>query len=227
MPISRQDVQDHLSRQPAHALHALLTANNHTPKGQTSKDLAAQITTLLWWHHASPLGLAVRTYTLDNMVKEAAKQLKLAYLLTETDPWSQLTELTHAVVGAPQHTSPPRPLSEVASELNASWWKTSALGSTGAVSLGVGFAGRRFIAATANNIGRALPWVPGVGPVFLSLRKGAGVAAAVGGPLGWTLTALSLNEALGASAPKWIPLLLGIGALAPPQIAEATEISPR
>lgn len=68
-----------------------------------------------------------------------------------------------------------------------------------------------------------LPLLPPLAPYVRSLRAGAGAVHAVAGPLGVALSVLSINQALGPSYRKLLPLLLGIGALGVDPAAEAVE----
>ena len=103
-------------------------------------------------------------------------------------------------------------------------WPTAFAGIGAGGSASAAVVGRGILKVAATPIGRVLPLIPAVGPWFKAIKVGAGAAATVGGPLAIGLTVFATNNALGTNYRQLVPLLLGVGALAPERIDDAEEI---
>lgn len=226
MAVQHEDVVEALSLHTPQALRGVLEAAGVSPRSATtSRELATRIADALWWHSSTPIGYVTGALTLDAVVDHVAKKARIDGALGTGDAWERTARLTVMMVG---ESHGPVGWSDLHESRQARWtgrkWLPPILGLSGATSLGTGWAAKRFLAIGAGPIGRLLPYIPWVGPWFLSIRKGAGVAAALGGPAGVLLSILAANQAFGTNYQKLVPLLLGVGALGPAVMVEAAEV---
>lgn len=216
MPTTREDVVHALAAHRADVLRGVLEAAKVSTWGaETSRDLAKRIVDALWWHYSTPLGYVARTTTLDQIVDHVASRLKIDGALHQADAWERLSTMTAMLVAA----SGPVALEDLDPErrkrMRGSWLPTGAFGTGAAGSFGARWVGLKIVQLGKSPIGRWLPLIPYVGPWFSLIRKGGGVAAMLGGPVGIALSLLAVNDALGVNYDKLVPLLLGVGALGP------------
>lgn len=228
MPTTRDDVRNALSVQDPEALRAILAAANVRDGGATTaSDLADRITRAIWWNAQTPLGYALDRTELETIVQRVAKRLGVQDRVgAHGDAWTQLPQLTRALVSTLPE-SPGIALSDLDSTAHARmkphWKRAVALGGGGVGSFGARAASGAVLGFLEGPVGRLLPLIPPIAPYVRTIRAGAGAVNVVAGPLGIALTVLSVNQALGASYHKLLPLLLGIGALEVTPVAEAVE----
>ncbi len=229
MTTTRDDVRAALSLQDPEALRAILIAAK-IGEGSSSAptDLAERITRAIWWHSSTPLGYAAGRSSLEDIVQRVARRLDVHHrVLASGDAWTQLPQLTRALVS----TLPEAPgiaLSDMDSSMreriHPHWKRAVAFGGGAGSSFGARVASRAVLGFFEGPIGRLLPLVPPLAPYVRTIQAGAGAVNAVAGPLGIALAVLSLNQALGPSYGKLLPLLLGIGALDVQPVADASEV---
>ena len=82
----------------------------------------------------------------------------------------------------------------------------------------------QLLRALSSPIGRLLPLIPPLAPYLVSVRTGARIAYAAGGPVGVALTLLTINDAFSTDYPKVVSLVLGLGTLPELKFAEASEV---
>lgn len=233
MAVRRSEVVAALSVHDAQGLTAILDAAAVSLRGaQTSPELAQRITDALWWHYSTPLGYLTERASLDEIVDHVARRLGVREL-PEGDAWARLRAMTVALA---RTTASQIALDEasgvsldqlddrVRQRLDGSWMPTAMPATGGAVAYSAGAVGKVFVRWSNTPIGRLLPLIPKVGPVFRGVRGAAGVAALVGTPVAVGLSVVALNNSLGSSYRKLVPLLLGIGALGPTAMTEADEL---
>jgi hypothetical protein len=226
--IGRAEVAAVLAHHDPAALRAVLDAAGVRAFGaSTPEALAARIADALWWHATSPIGLALRAPDLDRIVDQVAERMGVLSALPIGDAWERARALTAALVTLADGRSGVS-LDDLSAghrqRLGRSWLPRLGLATGSAGSLGTAWAGKAVLRWTAGPIGRLIPYLPTVGPWFVAARKGAGLAAALGGPAGVGLGLLALNDALGPDYRALVPLLLGVGALAPAGAEAATEL---
>lgn len=235
MPVRKADVVAALSVHEPRVLLAILEAAGVSPRGaEGSSELAARIADALWWTYSTPAGYVADRSTLEDIVEYAARKLKVEGLSDSGDAWARLRALTVHLAQTPgcriDTADPNRGVSlddldlKVQQRLNPSWIPTAASATGGAASLGAGMAGKAFVKLAATPIGRLIPLIPTIGPIFSGVRRVASVAAFVGTPLSIALSVIAINESLGSDDRKLVPLLLGIGALGPTAVADAQEV---
>jgi len=229
MRTTRQQVEATLAVQDAEALRLILDAAGVSPRGAVgSAELAARLTDALWWNYCTPLGYTVDRVDLEQMVGHVAKKLMVDHAVAEQDDgWGQLRQLTMALLDElPDGGVALTDLDEASRERVApSWMPTIAMGTGATGSAGTWWASRRVVDFFKGPIGRYLPLLPVVGPYLGAIRTGAGVVGAVAGPLGIALSVLTLNQALGTNYRRLVPMLLGIGALAPGVVVDVEEVT--
>lgn len=233
MAVRRPDVVAALAVHDPAVLRAILEAAHVSPRSaDTPPELAARIADALWWNYCTPAGYLAERATLDDIVDHVSRRLKLE--LVASGAWARVRELTVEIarqtasqidVSDPSGGVAYSSLDERVQQRLEPSWMPVALGATGgAGSLTAGMVGRVVVRIGATPIGRLLPFVPYVGPVWKGVRTVGGVAAFVGTPLAIGLSAVALNESLGANYRKLVPLLLGVGALGPTAVEEAWEV---
>ena len=228
MTTTRDDVRNALAVHDPDALRAILAAANVGDGGsKTSAELADRITKAIWWNAQTPIGYALDRTELETIVQRVAKRLGVSDRVgAHQDAWSQLPQLTRALVSTLPE-SPGIALSDLDSTSRARmkphWKRAAALGGGGVGSFGARAASGALLGFFEGPIGRLLPLIPPIAPYVRTIRAGAGAVNMVAGPLGIALTVLSVNQALGASYAKLLPLLLGIGALGVSPVADAVE----
>lgn len=225
MPVTKTDVVDSLATCQESALFAVLDAAGLPPaSGESPRKLAERIADAIWWNYSTPLGYVGRSSDLEEIVAHVGKKLKVQGVLGTGDAWDQLAKLTEALglrlgpVSMAELTDGER------KALRKSMLGPATLAAGGGTSFAAGVAGRGILKLAATPIGKLLPYIPNVGPVFRSITKGAGVAATVGNPLAIALGVLATNSALGANYQRLVPLLLGTGALGQGPVAEAEVV---
>ncbi len=216
MPITREEVVNALAGHRPEVLRGLLEAAKVRDWGaETSRELAERIADALWWHYSTPLGYVVGSTSLDDIVDHISGRIQIDGALQQGDAWERLQTMTAMLVAA----HGPVAFSDLdvkrREKLTRSWIPRSLYGSGAVGGFGARFVGLQILKFGAGPIGRWLPLIPYVGPWFLAIRKGAGLAAMLGGPVGIALSLLTVNDALGVNYEKLVPLLLGVGALGP------------
>jgi hypothetical protein len=236
MSVTRADVVAALSVHDPAVLRAILDAAEIADRGATTADeLAARIADALWWNYATPFGYVSGRVTLDSIVDYVARRLKVE-VNGPADAWRRLREMTVSLANSTAShidTVDPRGVAwadvddKLKMRLGDSWVPTVLASSGGAASLTAGIAGKIVVRLGATPIGRLLPLLPTVGPIWTGVRKVSGVAAAVGSPLAVGLAVVALDQSLGANHKRLIPLLLGVGALGPSTVSEADVVGDR
>ena len=230
MAISRDDVRAALAVADPDALRAILVAAGKPDPGESpSSELADTVVRALWWSAQTPLGYAAGSATLEDIVQMSAKRLDVRHkVLASKDGWSQLEDLTQALLSTLPAT-PGVALSDMDStareRLKPHWRRTLAFGGGAGGTLGARMASGAVLGFLRGPIGRLLPLIPPLAPWVRTIGSGASAVHAVSGPLGIALTLLSINQALGPAYKTLLPLLLGIGALAPRAVVDASEVA--
>lgn len=223
--MTRSDVIDQLATCDAHELRLVLEASGITLGRATSpRELAEKAVNALWWHWTTPLGYAMDRVELGGIVDGVARRLGVRDLPRHADPWTRLDLLTQALLRevGPVRFQDLRP--DHQARARGSMFPTLAFGASSVGSYGLGAGGRAVLRFAGGPIGRWIPLIPHVGPWFVAIRKASATAAVVGTPLSLALGVLALNQALGRSWRRVLPLLLSIGALRAHQRAtEAVE----
>ena len=229
MSLGKDDVRNALAVQPPEALRAILIAAGMSDPGEGPSDaLADQVVKQLWWSAQTPLGYAAGNAALEDIVQRVAKRLDVRHkVLPSEDGWTQLAHLTRALVAnLPEgHGVALSDLdSGMRDRLRPHWKRSVALGGGAGSSLGARLASNAVLGFLAGPIGRLLPLIPPLAPWVHTIGAGARTIQMVTGPLGVALAVLSINQALGPDYKKLLPLLLGIGALAPNSSSPAQEV---
>lgn len=216
MQITREEVVNALAGHRPEVLRGLLEAAKVRDWGaQTSRELAERIADALWWHYSTPLGYVAGRTSLDDIVDHVAGRMKIDGALQQGDAWERLQTMTAMLVAAHGPVAFDDLDVKRREKLTRSWIPRTLYGSGAVGGFGARFVGLKILKLGAGPIGRWLPLIPYVGPWFLAIRKGAGLAAMLGGPVGIALSLLTVNDALGVNYQKLVPLLLGVGALGP------------
>lgn len=228
MIVTHSQVRDTLAAHDPAALRAILVAAGITVRGEPSgASLAKRIADALWWYYCTPLGYLSDRATLDDIVAHAARRVGQAHRVTAADPWQASRQLAGALLDdlARQGVSLDDLDESTRKRIRRSWLPSLSLGSTAATAGGAFWTSGRVLGFLGGPIGRVLPWIPPLMPYVEGVRRGASAVRIVSGPLGVALTALSINQALGADDRKLIPLVLGVGALGPAPVSDAHELS--
>ena len=223
MPTTRADVIDRLSIADPSELQAILSAAGVSARGaETSDALARRIADALWWNYTTPLGYALDRGSLEDITQYLARRVGVRGL--EGDAFEMLAELTAALaVAGPVSWSD---LDEATRRrIFPPWMPSVVLGAGATTSAGARYVSRAVLGATGGWVGRILPLLPTVGPWFKMIRTSAGVVSVVSGPLAVALGVLSVNQALGTNERRLLPLALGVGALTPPVMTDAVEVT--
>ena len=228
MPITREELVDQLAIHTHASLAQILSLAGLTPDADASpRQLAQRIARQLWWSYATPIGLAARRITLDEIVDHLAGRLRVAGALSPAD---DATARLRALTGLMVRREGELRLSDLDDDaqrrLVRSWWPTLGLASGAGSSLGAGVAGRGVLWVAGTRVGQWLPYLPTVGGWAKRAYKVGGVAATLGGPVGIALSVLATNDALGTRYERLVPLAFGIGALPPIQLTEAQTVAP-
>ena len=227
MPTHKQQVEDTLAVRDSVDLRAILDFAQVPARGaSTPRELAKRITSQLWWTYATPLGLAARTITLDEIVDHIAKRLQVqGPIAAEPDAWSKLQHMTGLLVRSAHTGVALDDLDPQARDrLVRSWWPTIGFATGAGGGFGALGAGKGVLWVAGTRIGRWLPYIPSVGSWARGAYKAGGIAVILGGPVGVAMTALAANDALGTNYPRLVPLLLGVGSLGPTRVDEAEVI---
>ena len=223
MSTPRPEVLRALSAHPASVLRpAAREAGLVADSRATAEELAHQLTAELWWHYTTPLGYAMDRGTLDEIVDHIATRCRIT--LPDGNAWERANALVDAI--APRQSSTQFDDLHPAhrQRLQSSWISSTALGGGAAGALGIRAAGKGVLRFTGGSLGRLAPYVPYVGPWVRTARRGAGLAAAAGGPAAVALGALAVNDAFGTRYERLIPPLLAIARLGPGAVdAETVE----
>lgn len=234
MPVSKADLSHTLAVVDAEALGSVLDAARVGRRGALAPhELADRIADALWWAYCTPVGYVVDRVSLEDIVADVTRKLGLsAAVADEGDVWAQLGALLDALAhhhGVATHARPENPgvsyddLGPVQGKLSSSWFPGAASAGGAAGAFAAGVAGRFVVGIGASPIGRLLPLVPYVGPVWKGVRTAGGVAAVAGTPLSIALALVSLNTNLGGRYDQVVPLLLGVAALRPRAVEDAVE----
>jgi hypothetical protein len=226
MPTNRQQVIDVLAARHPTDLRAILEfARVPVGTAKTPRELASRIAAQLWWTYATPLGLAARTITLDEIVDHTAKRLRVQGALpADSSAWDRLAFMSTLLVPESGRASLESLDPATRDRLVRSWWPTLGMAAGAGGGFGALGAGKGVLWLAGTRVGRLLPYIPNVGSWVGRAYKAGGVAAALGGPVGIALSLLTANDALGANYPRLVPLLLGVGALGPVHVEDAVEV---
>lgn len=219
MPIDRERLVEILSDCPPEELAEVLRAAGlRVSADAESEALARRLVRALWWRTHTPVGALALPDTLDDIVDRIAKRAKLD--LGEGDVVVRLVALVGAL--APEAEADAVEVMSAAAAHPASrrlkggiHWGALVGTSAAGGAVGARWASYSFLRLTKGPIGRILPFLPKVGPVYLALKKGAQVVAKVSGPTGIALSLASINAALGPDHDRALPLLLGLGLVLP------------
>lgn len=219
MSIDRERLTEILAECPAAELAEVLrAAGMRAPADADAEALARRLTRALWWRTHTPVGALAMPDSLDDIVDRVAKRAKLD--LGEGDVVTRLVALVGAL--APEAEGDAAEVMSAAAAHPASrrlkggvHWGALVGTSAAGGAAGARWASFSFLRLTKGPIGRILPLLPKVGPVYVALRKGAQVVAKVSGPAGIALSLASINAALGADQDRALPLLLGLGLVLP------------
>lgn len=228
MPTVRADIVAALSLHDPAELRTILEAAQVDAKGaQTARELAERIAEALWWHATTPLGYVADRTFFEDIVQRVARRLGMAQQLdASTDGWVQLRQLTAAMFDSV-------PLGGVRFDdldaqtrwrLSPSWTPTVGLGVGSGGSATTAFASGRLLQFLKGPFGRLIPLIPPLAPTYRVVVGALGTVRLVAWPLALALAVLSANSALGANDRKLVPLLLGVGALAPHPVEDAEEV---
>lgn len=228
MPTTRDDVRAALAVHDPAALRAILLAAKVRDGGDVdAAKLADRIAKAIWWHATTPIGYAAGRASLEDITQHVARRLDVQHRVAATsDAWAQLGQLTRALVST-LPDSPGIALSDVDSgmreRMKPHWKRAVAFGGGAGGSFGARAASGALLGFLKGPVGRWLPLFPPLAPYVRSVQAGAGAVHAITGPLGVALAVLSLNQALGPSYGKLLPLLLGVGALGVRPVEDARE----
>lgn len=228
MPIDRADVTAALAIHDPVELVAILKASGIDPKdATTAHELAERVSEALWWHATTPLGYVTERTTFEDIVKRVAKRVGMAHhLRSDADGWTQLSELTAALfqslptggIGLDALDDATR------ARLEPNWMPTIGLGLGSGGSATTAWISGRMLGLLKGPFGRLLPLIPPLAPYYAALVGTLGAVRLVAWPLTIGFGVLSVNSALGANDRKLVPLLLGVGALAPRAMDDAYEL---
>lgn len=225
-PVSRADLAASLATHDPAALRSVLhgAGLGHEPD-DSARQLADRIADAIWWSYNTPLGYAAGFGTLEGIVADVARKLRI-YVPGDLDGWGMIRELSAGLLadmnrrGVRVDELPP----EARARLGRRWAASATMGAGAAGSAGAGWAAAKVAGWLSSPIFRWAPYIPRVGPVVGAVRTGAVVVSALSAPVALALAALSVNSALGANYYQLVPLLLGVGALGPAPVAEAVEV---
>ncbi len=226
MPVSRADLAASLATVDADALRAVLQGAGlaHGPD-DSPRQLADRIADGIWWSATTPLGYAAGAGTLESIVADVARKLRI-YVPGDRDGWEMIRELTAGLLadmnrrGVRVDELPP----EAQARLGRRWGAAATMGAGSAGSAGAWWGAGKVAGWLGAPIFRWAPYIPKVGAWVGAIRTGAVAVNLVAGPLALALAALSVNSALGANYHRLVPLLLGVGALGPLPVSEAVEV---
>jgi hypothetical protein len=235
MSVRKADVVAALSVHEPQVLRAILEAADISLRNaETSPDLATRIADQLWWHYCTPFGYVIEVTTLDEMIEHLIKRLQVQHVNEAGDAWNRLRSLTVQLARTTATridiADPARGVSledlddNVRGRMSTPWAPAVGAAAGGVASFGAGVAGKVVVAIGKTPIGRLLPLIPTIGPIWKGVRTVGGVAAVVGTPLGIGLSVVALNESFSTNYAKFVPLLLGVGALGPTAVENADEV---
>lgn len=211
--VTRGDLSEMLCGQPASLLSSVLTAGAvaHDGPEEGSTALAKRLVDALWWRTHSPARQWVAPQTLDAVVDRVEKRLGLER--TDGHVYGRLDQLTRLLLDGREPKSVSELPPNVVSKLKRGVW--GSLFGTGAAGTAAGarFASLKLLGVASGPAWRVATLVPKVGPILLGLRAGVGTVAMVSGPLGILMALTTLNNVLGPTDDKALPLLLGVGLL--------------
>ena len=228
MSTTRDQLEAALAVQDEHALRLVLLASEVDPRGAASSpELAARIADAIWWNYCTPLGYLTERATLEDVVRHVSRRLGVADRLdTNDNVWEQIRSLTAALVpDVPERGIGVATLDESTQRrlrpafMPAVGWGTGAVGSFTAR-----WGSGKILALLRSPLGRLLPLIPGIGPWVTTIKWGTSAVSLVSGPLGIALSVVSLNASLGSNYKRLVPLVLGVGALAPVAVDDAYEV---
>lgn len=228
MPTTRATVEATLAVQDPEALRAILEAARVSPRGaEGPRELAGRIADAIWWNYATPLGYVADRITFEEIVGHTARKLRAGHAVVEGDDvWAQLRGLTGALVRQVQMAGVR--LEDLDPKTRAyvwpDWMPTLAFGAGASGSFGTRWASGYVVRFLDGPIGRLLPLLPPLAPYVGAVRMGAGALHLVSGPLGVAMSVLTFNQALGSNYHRLVPLLLGVGALGPSSVDDASII---
>jgi hypothetical protein len=230
MSTTREQLQRSLAFQDPAALLLILQAAEVDPRGaESSPDLAARIADAIWWNYSTPLGYVTERSSLEDIVRHLARKLGVADRVDPDSPvWDQVAALTSALVAEVTDSGVPFDRLDPAAQerLRSSWWPPIGLGTGAGGAFATRWGSARVLALLRSPIGRLLPYLPGVGPWVGGARTALSAVHLVSGPLGIALAVLSVNAALGTNYRRLVPLVLGVGALRPSPVEDATVVEP-
>ena len=226
MATTRQDVSNALAVHDPAELRAILEAARVATMGaETARELADRIADALWWHYSTPVGYLANRASLEDIVRHVTRKLGLKRQVAGDDAWEMLRDLTVALAISSDGGVALDDIDPAVRQRVWPSWMPTAIFATGATgSAGAGVVSYYVLKFAQTPIGKLLPYIPKIGPVFRVIKTGAGVASVVSGPLALAMGVLTVNQALGTSYRKLLPLLLGVGALGPSGIEDAVEV---
>ena len=229
MATTRDDLKAALAVQDRDALRLILHASGIDLKGaETAAELAERVAEAIWWNYSTPLGYVTEQSTLEDIAGNVARRLGVAGQVDAATPaWAQLSALTAALVPAvPTDGISADALDDATrARLSGSWAPALGWGGGAVSSFAARWTSAKVVALLKTPIGRLLPLIPVVGPWIGTIGWGAVAVKAVTGPLGLALSVVSLNASLGSNYRRLVPLLLGVGALAPQPVEDAWVVA--
>lgn len=230
MPIDRTDVTAALAIHDPVELQAILRAAGLGAKGATTAhELAERVAEALWWHATTPLGYVMERTNLEDIVGRVAKRVGMTHhLQRETDGWTQLGQLTNGLFQSlPSGGIGLDALDDATrARLEPNWMPTISFGLGSGGSATTAWVSGRMLGLLKGPFGRLLPLIPPLAPYYAALVGTLGAVRLVAWPLTIGFGVLTVNSALGANDRKLVPLLLGVGALAPTAVDDALELEP-
>lgn len=214
MGVARQQVIDTLAVCDVEELRLVLQVSGVGTGELTSpRALAERIGTALWWSWCTPLGFALDRVDLDQIVTGVARRLRVPDAAGTGDAWARLDTLNRSL----RESTGPVALTDLPPDVRArahgSMFPSLAWSAGSVGSFGLGAGARAVLGVARHPIGRLLPFVPYIGPGFVTVRRVSSVAAVVGTPLSVAFAVLAVNQALGRRWRRVLPLLLSVGAL--------------
>ena len=158
MPIDRQDLAERLRQLDDEQLAGLLALAGEEASAESPEQ---RIATQLWWAWCTPLGYAVNTATLDQMVDVLAKKLDVLEAAGEDDAIERLGRLTSRLALDAQQLADGLP-ADVKKQLKNPWMLSGLSLGGATTALGATHLGAAILKLGAGPIGRLLPLIPAV-----------------------------------------------------------------
>ncbi len=230
MPLTRTDVIGVLAVHDPAELRAILAAAGLPSDGNDPRSLAERIVGALWWHGTTPIGAWVDDPPLEALVERAARRLGVWSRVADTpEGWERLRAFTRAVVGADPRSGVRLDDLDPAirARLAPDWMPSLWMGGGAGTAAGSAWSAGRLLGFLRGPLGRLIPLFPPLAPTYRAVVGALQAARLVAWPLAMGLAVLAVNHALGPDDRKLVPLLLGVGALAPIDVEDAIEMESR